>query len=93
VAADIYPRAEEVDTMNLVRPLKKRCRILPAGGLEVSPSFKKVPQDWGTRGLIEIISAVSDIKAKANFLGWTIEDLSSESNIYIKLRKSLRRMQ
>ena len=34
-------------------PLKKRCRILPAGGLGVSPSLKKVPQDWGIRGLIE----------------------------------------
>ena len=34
-------------------PLKKRCRILTAGGLGVSPSIKKVPQDWGIRGLIE----------------------------------------
>ncbi len=41
------------------RPLKKRCRILPDGGLGVSPSFKKIPQDWGIRGLIETISAVS----------------------------------
>jgi hypothetical protein len=33
--------------ITIMRPLKKRCRILPAGGLGVSPSFKKVPQDWG----------------------------------------------
>ena len=41
-----------------LRPPKKRCRILPAGGLGVSPSFKKVPEDRGIRGLIETISAV-----------------------------------
>ena len=38
---------------------KKRCKILPAGGLGVSPGSKKVPQDWGIRGLIKIIAAVS----------------------------------
>ena len=39
------------------RPLKKRCRILPAGGLGVSPSFKKKsPKTGGYRGLIEAIS-------------------------------------
>jgi hypothetical protein len=42
-----------------VRPLKKRCRILTAGGLGVSPSFKKSPKIGGYRGLIESISAVS----------------------------------
>jgi hypothetical protein len=42
-----------------MRQLKKRCRILPARGLGVSPSFNKSPQDWGIRGLIETISAVS----------------------------------
>ena len=26
------------------RPLKKRCRILPAGGLGVTPSFKSPPR-------------------------------------------------
>jgi hypothetical protein len=36
-----------------MRPLKRRCRILPAGGLGVSPSIKKVPQDWWIRGLIK----------------------------------------
>jgi len=35
----------------IMRLLKKRCRILPAGGLGVSPSFKKVPQDWGILGV------------------------------------------
>ncbi len=30
--------------------LKKRCRILPAGGLGVSPGFK-IPQDWGIQGV------------------------------------------
>jgi len=29
---------------NLNRPLKKRCRILPAGGLGVSPNFKSLPR-------------------------------------------------
>jgi hypothetical protein len=29
------------------------------GGLGVSPSYKKIPQDWGIRGLIETISAIS----------------------------------
>jgi hypothetical protein len=37
--------------------LKKRCRILPAGGLGVSPSSKKSPKTGGFRGLIETISA------------------------------------
>ena len=41
------------------RPLKKRCRIHPAGGLGVSPSFKKSPKIGGYRGLIETIAAVS----------------------------------
>ena len=27
--------------------------MIPAGGLGVSPSIKKVPQDWGIRGLVE----------------------------------------
>ena len=26
------------------RPLQKKCRILPAGGLGVSPSFKSPPR-------------------------------------------------
>jgi hypothetical protein len=41
------------------RPLKNRCRILPAGGLGVSPSFKKSPNLGGFRRLIDSISAVS----------------------------------
>jgi hypothetical protein len=41
----------------MMRPLKKRCRILPAGGLGVSPSFKKSPKIGGYRGLIKAISA------------------------------------
>ncbi len=59
-------RDEDVTTMlvhsnpaTIMRPLKKRCRTFPAGGLGASTSFKKVPQDWGIRGLIETISAVS----------------------------------
>jgi len=32
------------------RPLKKRCRILPTGGLGVSPSFKKSPKIGGLGG-------------------------------------------
>jgi len=48
--------------------LKKRCRIIPAGGLGVSPSFIKVPQDWGIRGLIKTISVISEnmIKEKGD---------------------------
>ena len=38
----------------LMRPLKKRCRILPAGDLGVSPSFKKSPKTGGYRGLIGV---------------------------------------
>ena len=30
-----------------------------AGGLGASPSFKRVPQDWGIRGLTKTISAFS----------------------------------
>ena len=40
-------------------PLKKRCRILVAGGLGVSLSYKKSPKTGGYRGFIESISAVS----------------------------------
>ena len=32
------------------RPLKKRFRILPAGGLGVSPNFKKSPNIGGLGG-------------------------------------------
>jgi len=41
------------------RPLKMRCRILPAGGMGVPPSLKKSPKIGGYRGLIESISAVA----------------------------------
>jgi len=41
------------------RLLKKRCRILPAGGLGVPPGFKNSPKTGGYRGLIKTISAVS----------------------------------
>ena len=44
--------AHEVDNVISMRPLKKRCRILAAGSLGISPSFKKASQDWGIRGLI-----------------------------------------
>jgi hypothetical protein len=39
--------------------LKKRCRILPAGCLGVSPRFINSPETGGYRGLIKIISALS----------------------------------
>ncbi len=42
-----------------IETAEKRCRILPAGGLGVSPRFKKSPKIGGYRGLIETISAVS----------------------------------
>jgi hypothetical protein len=41
------------------RPMKKKCRILPAGGLGVSPRFKISPKIGGYRGLIETIPAIS----------------------------------
>jgi hypothetical protein len=43
---------------NNKRSLRKKCRVLPAGGLGVSPSFNKPPKIGGDRGLIEIIPAV-----------------------------------
>jgi len=49
----------EYRQLHIERPLKKRCRILPARGLGVSPSFKISPKHGGYRGLIESISAVS----------------------------------
>jgi hypothetical protein len=39
--------------------MKERCRILPAGGLGVSPSLKKSPKTGGFRGFIKTISAFS----------------------------------
>jgi len=42
-----------------MRPLKKRCRILHVRGLGVFPQLLEIPQDWGIRGLIETISAIS----------------------------------
>jgi hypothetical protein len=39
----------------VMRLLKKRCRILPAGGLGVSPSLIKSPKIGGYRGLIKTI--------------------------------------
>ncbi len=50
-------RDEDVTTMlvhsnpaTIMRPLKKRCRKLPAGGLGVSPNFKKSPKIGGLGG-------------------------------------------
>jgi hypothetical protein len=44
-----------------LRPLKKRCRILPAGGLGLSPSLKKSPKIGGYRGLIKTINVIDAI--------------------------------
>jgi hypothetical protein len=41
-----------------IRPLKKRCRILPVGGLGASPSFKNPSQDWRFRWFIKAITAL-----------------------------------
>jgi hypothetical protein len=46
------------DCPRLIKPLKKRCRILLPGVWGCPPALK-IPQDWGNRGLIETISAVS----------------------------------
>jgi hypothetical protein len=40
-------------------PLKKRCRILPAGGLGLPPGYKKSPMIGGYRGLIKTILIIS----------------------------------
>ena len=50
VMIDMLDNKETVE-----KEVKKRCRILPAGGLGVSPSFKKTPKIGGYRGLIESI--------------------------------------
>jgi hypothetical protein len=42
-----------------MRPLKIRCRILPAGGLGVSPKLLKSPKIGVYRRLIDSISAFS----------------------------------
>jgi hypothetical protein len=49
---------------SILRLLKKRCRILPDGGLGVSPSFKKSPKIGGLGGLIEALSAVSIVETR-----------------------------
>jgi len=36
--------------MAYMRPMKKKCRILPAGDLGVTPSFKKSPKIGGFGG-------------------------------------------
>ena len=41
---------KKVSRKYLDRPLKKRCRILPTGGLGVSPSFNKSPKIGGLGG-------------------------------------------
>jgi hypothetical protein len=51
----------------MLGPLKKRCRILPAGGLGVSPSFNKSPKIGGYRGLIDTISVVLLTKTKSPY--------------------------
>jgi hypothetical protein len=49
-----------MDGILIIRDLlKKRCRILPVGGLGVSPSYKKSPKIGGYRGLIKTTSAFS----------------------------------
>ena len=42
--------AHEVDNVISMRPLKKRCRVLAAGSLGISPSFKKPPRIGGLGG-------------------------------------------
>jgi hypothetical protein len=42
-----------------MRLLKKRCRILPAGGLGVSPQLKKSSKIGGYRELIKTIFSCS----------------------------------
>ena len=42
---------------------EKEVRDTSCGGLGVSPSLKKVPQEWGIRGLIQTISAIAKYEA------------------------------
>ena len=42
-----------------MKPLKKRCRILPAGILVVFPNFKKSPKIGVYRELLESILVIS----------------------------------
>jgi hypothetical protein len=53
----------------LKRPLRKRCRILPVGGLGVSPSFlKKSPKIGGYRGLIKTaLAALQESSSEVDF--------------------------
>ena len=46
----LYVKVECVVPINFTGQLKKRCRILSAGGLGVSPSFKKSPKIGGLGG-------------------------------------------
>ena len=85
---------ETIACLNIMRrPMKKRCRILPAGGLGVSPSFKKAPKIGGLWGLIETISAVL-IEMRSHITDNTLaatRELGHE--LFIKLqsfRKALR---
>ena len=74
-----------VEATLLKRPLKKKCRILPAGGLGVSPSFKKSPKIGGYRGLIESISAVSfrvQITIKGCLIGASLHLLNCFNILY-----------
>jgi hypothetical protein len=42
------------DYPELIKPLKKRCRILPAGGLRGVPSFRKLPNLGGIGGCLRL---------------------------------------
>jgi hypothetical protein len=48
----------EISIAIILRPLKKRCRILPDGSMGVSPSLRIPPKIGGYRGLIESVLAV-----------------------------------
>ena len=52
------------DRFHRVIPLKKRCRILLAGGMGVPHSFRSPPKIRGYRGLIESISVVSEYSGR-----------------------------
>lgn len=50
----------ELDNVLFKETVKKRCRILHIGGPGDVPQLMKIPHDWGIRGLIEILSSVSN---------------------------------
>ena len=50
-----------------MRPLTKRCRILPAGGLGVSPSYKYLPRLGDIGGLLRVFQQFPSVFIRRSF--------------------------